>query len=193
MEVYQVIIVGSGPAGAACAKALRSEDIEALIIERDAIPRHKICSGILFGQAQVLLEKFFGSLPPDQIYCDPKIIKADCILEWNQGGDFLPNLWELPKNGQPFPEAYLNVWRKDFDAWLLQETGAGHKDNCVFNGCVEHKNKVRISVSLKNNVQRELYCSYLVGADGGNSPVRRIINPSPHQSDNDVVIYQTYY
>lgn len=31
MEEYQVIIVGSGPAGAACAKALKDENIEVLI------------------------------------------------------------------------------------------------------------------------------------------------------------------
>ena len=64
MEEYPVIIVGSGPAGAACAKALKNEDIKALIVEKDELPRNKICSGILFGQTQVLLKQLFGSLPP---------------------------------------------------------------------------------------------------------------------------------
>ena len=32
---YQAIIVGSGPAGAACAKALKNAGIEVLVIEKD--------------------------------------------------------------------------------------------------------------------------------------------------------------
>ena len=193
MEEYQVIIVGSGPAGAACAKALRSEDIEALIIEKDEVPRHKICSGILFGQTQVLLKQYFGKLPPKEMYCEPKIIKAASILEWHRNKDFSSYVWEIPKNGQSFPEDYLNVWRKDFDAWLLNETGATCKDNCLYTGCSIHNTKVKVEVSHKDKGQQELYCSYLVGADGVNSPVKKAINATPHQDDNEVVIYQTYY
>ena len=147
MEEYPVIIVGSGPAGAACAKALKNEDIEALIIEKDELPRHKICSGILFGQTQVLLNQFFGSLPPDEIYCEPKVIKADNILEWNKNNNSSSYVWEIPKNGQSFPEDYLNVWRKDFDAWLLNQTGATYKDKCRFNSYSVQDNKVKVEVS----------------------------------------------
>ena len=193
MEEYPVIIVGSGPAGAACAKALKSKDIEALILEKDELPRHKICSGILFGQTQVLLKHFFKSLPPNDIYCEPKIIKADNILEWNRDKDFSSYVWEIPKNGQSFPEDYLNVWRKDFDAWLLKESGATYKDKCIFNSCSVQDNKVTLEVSNNNKGKEELCCSYLVGADGGNSQVKKVINATPNQGNNEVVIYQTYY
>ncbi|MBW1838684.1 MAG: FAD-dependent monooxygenase, partial [Deltaproteobacteria bacterium] len=71
MEEYQVIIVGSGPAGSACAKALHDEGITVLVIEKEGLPRHKICSGILFGQTQVLLKEYFGTLPPKEVYCKP--------------------------------------------------------------------------------------------------------------------------
>ncbi len=193
MKEYPVIIVGSGPAGAACAKALKSNDIEALILEKDELPRHKICSGILFGQTQVLLNQFFGSLPPDEIYCEPKVIKADNILEWNKNNNSSSYVWEIPKNGQSFPENYLNVWRKDFDAWLLKETGATYKDKCRFNSYFVQDNKVKVEVSHNNNGTQELCCSYLVGADGGNSPVKKVINGTSNQDGNEVVIYQTYY
>lgn len=193
MEEYPVIIVGSGPAGAACAKALKSNNIEALILEKDELPRHKICSGILFGQTQVLLNQFFGSLPPDDIYCEPKVIKADNILEWNKNNNSSSYVWEIPKNGQSFPEDYLNVWRKDFDAWLLNETEATYKDKCKFNSYSVQDDKVRVEVSNNNNGTQELYCSYLVGADGGNSQVKKVISDPSNQENNEVVIYQTYY
>jgi len=193
MEEYQVIIVGAGPAGASCAKALRSEGIDALIIEKDEVPRHKICSGILFGQTQVLLEQYFGKLPPKEMYCEPKIIKAASILEWKRNKDFSSYLWEIPKNGHVFPEEYLNVWRKDFDAWLLNETGAPYKDNCMFTGCSLHNSTLKLEVSLKNKEKQVLHCSYLVGADGVNSPVKKALNGTSDQGGNEVVIYQTYY
>jgi flavin-dependent dehydrogenase len=193
MEEYPVIIVGSGPAGAACAKALKSESIEVLILEKDELPRNKICSGILFGQTQVLLKQFFGSLPPKDMYCEPQIIKAASILEWSRNKGFSPYPWEIPKNGQPFPKDYLNVWRRNFDAWLLSKTGVPCKDKCMFNSCSAHDNKVKIEISLNNKEKKELCCSYLVGADGGSSQVKKALNTTSHQDNNEVVIYQTYY
>nr|CBX26685.1 hypothetical protein N47_A07140 [uncultured Desulfobacterium sp.] len=91
------MIVGSGPAGAACAKALKNEGIEVLVIEKDKLPRNKICSGVLFGQTQVLLDQYFGGLPPEEVYCDPKIIKTENILEWNKKRDFSPMSGNCPK------------------------------------------------------------------------------------------------
>ena len=67
MEEHQVIIVGAGPAGSACAKALKEEEIDVLIIEKEKLPRHKTCSGVLFGQTQVLLKEYFGQLPPKSV------------------------------------------------------------------------------------------------------------------------------
>ena len=193
MEEYQVIIVGSGPAGAACAKALKDENIEVLIIEKEELPRHKICSGILFGQTQVLLKQYFGTLPSEEVYCEPKIIKASNIQEWNREKGFLTYVWELPKDGQSFPQNYYNVWRNTFDFWLLNESGAEYKDTCMFQGYSTHNNKIRVDVSLKNKGNGFLYCSYLVGADGGNSPLRKTLDSSLNKQGNEVVIYQTYY
>ena len=97
MVDYPVIIVGPGPAGAACAKALKDEDIEALVIEKESLPRHKTCSGVLFGQTQVLLKEYFGALPPEEVYCEPKIPEASNILEWDREKGFSNYVWEIPK------------------------------------------------------------------------------------------------
>ena len=109
MEKHQVVIVGAGPAGASCAKALHAAGIQTLIIEKESLPRHKTCSGVLFGQTQELLQQFFGSLPPEDIYCEPKTIPASQILEWKHGQGFIQYFWEIPKNGHAFPENYYNA------------------------------------------------------------------------------------
>jgi flavin-dependent dehydrogenase len=193
MEEYQVIIVGAGPAGSACAKALHNEGVEVLVIEKDQVPRNKICSGILFGQTQVLLKDYFGALPPQDMYCEPRVIKASAILEWSRERGFSPYVWELPKSGQVFPTDYYNIWRRDFDFWLLQQAGVAYRDSCTFNGYSTENDTIKVEVSLNNGSKQHLYCSYLVGADGVNSPVRKCIDPSYCSQNNEVVIYQTYY
>lgn len=132
MEDYQVIIVGSGPAGSACAKALKDESIETLVIEKESLPRPKTCSGILFGQTQLLLKEYFGALPPADVHCQPEIINISNIKEWKKGEGFSTYIWEIPKDGQSFPQDQHNIWRSKFDYWLLNEAGVEWIENCTF-------------------------------------------------------------
>lgn len=193
MEEYQVIIVGSGPAGSACAKALHDEGIEALVIEKEGLPRHKVCSGILFGQTQVLLKEYFGTLPPKEVYCEPEIIHASDVEEWNREKGFFRYVWEIPKDGQAFPQNYHNVWRNKFDYWLLKKSGVEYRDRCAFKKHAIHNNKIEVTLSQKGEGTRTVYCSYLVGAGGVNCSLRKAFTPSGGEQGKEVVVYQTYY
>jgi len=193
MDEYQVIIVGSGPAGSACAKALKDEDIEVLVIEKEELPRPKTCSGILFGQTQILLKEYFGGIPPKEVYCEPMIIKSPNILEWNKEKGFSPYVWELPKDGQSFPEEQYNTWRSKFDYWLLKETGVEYREKCAFSNYSFHNDKVKVEVSWKDKGKTDLYCTYLIGADGGNSRVRMVLDPQWVKKHEPVGVYQAYY
>lgn len=203
MEKHDVIIAGAGPAGSACAKALIEEGIDVLVIEKDPLPRHKTCSGILFGQTQILLQNYFGALPPEDVYCNPRIIKAENIKEWSRDAGFSQYTWELPKDGEVFPTDYLNIWRNRFDQWLLKQSGAEFIQNCSVRGfkadeksvIVEllDREKTRVDSRQKEKAKSEAACSYLVGADGGGSLVRRLLNAaSSPAASPEVVIYQTY-
>lgn len=193
MEEYQVIVVGAGPAGSACARALKDEGIEVLVIEKNSLPRHKTCSGVLMGQTQILLEKYFGSLPPDEVYCQPKVIKASNINEWNKEKGFFTYVWELPKDGQSFPQDFFNAWRNKFDYWLLKESGAEYKDNCTFRNFSVEDNRIKVEVSTKDKESTNLYCSYLVGADGGISRVRMLLEPAWAKEAMELAVYQGYF
>jgi len=202
MEKHQVVIVGAGPAGASCAKALHDAGVQALIIEKESLPRHKACSGVLFGQTQELLPRLFGSLPPEDIYCEPKIIHAEQIVEWKHQEGFQQYFWEIPKDGHAFPQTYLNAWRGKFDHWLVKQSGAALRENCLFRGCAAGQEEVSIDIFLrdpkilepggKGEPNRTLRCEYLVGADGSTSAVRRALAPEAWAAAPEVVYYQEY-
>jgi flavin-dependent dehydrogenase len=200
-EQYQVIIVGAGPSGAACAKALSNNGISVLILEKESLPRHKICSGILFGQTQELLKKYFSAEPPPDVFCEPRTISASQIVEWTRDKGFIPYTWELPKDGHEFPKVYYNVWRNKFDHWLVNQAAVPVKKNCLVRTFSSEGNQITVTVFQKDlnlleppggNPNQQLSCEYLVGADGGSSTVRRIIDPSWLSTAAAVTIYQVY-
>ncbi len=201
MEEHQVIIVGAGPAGSTCAKALKEEEVDVLVIEKEKLPRYKTCSGILFGQTQVLLEEYFGQLPPKSVCCQPEIIKASDIKEWSHVKGFSDYSFEIPKGGQSFPTDYCNVWRDKFDYWLLKQSGAECIEGCSLSSFSAEADKVNLTLSYKDeaqigsekNISQALTCSYLIGADGGNSKVRRLLDPSWSQNYPELVVFQAYY
>jgi flavin-dependent dehydrogenase len=202
MEKHQVAIVGAGPAGASCAKALHEAGIQALIIEKESLPRHKTCSGVLFGQTQELLQQFFGALPPEDIYCEPKTIHASQIIEWKHEQGFIQYFWEIPKNGHAFPQTYFNAWRNKFDHWLVKQSGAALRENCLFRGFTAEQEQIRVDVFLrgskilepggKGDPNRTIQCDYLVGADGSASAVRRALTPDAWAATPEVIYYQEY-
>ncbi len=97
---YDVIVIGSGPAGSSAARALVQCGLKTLILEKKKLPRYKCCSGVLFGEAQALLKKYFGELPPEEFYCKPKVINASDILVYREGEGFSQWYWEWPKKDQ---------------------------------------------------------------------------------------------
>jgi flavin-dependent dehydrogenase len=195
MEKHQVVIIGAGPAGASCAKALHDAGIEALILEKAALPRYKNCSGVLFGEAQELLPKYFGTMPPEDIYSEPRTIHASHIIEWKHEQGFIQYPWEIPKDGHAFPQTYLNTWRNKFDHWLVKQSGAPVRENCLFRGFTAEPEQVSIDLFLRGvegEANQTIQCDYLVGADGSASAVRRALAPQDWEAAPAVVYYQEY-
>lgn len=54
-NVWDVVVVGAGPAGATCAYYCAKDGLRVLLLERDRFPRDKICGDQVHTQAQLLL------------------------------------------------------------------------------------------------------------------------------------------
>lgn len=60
-DVWDVAIIGAGPAGASAALAAASKSKHVIILERSSIPRYKTCGGGLIGASIKALPKGFSS------------------------------------------------------------------------------------------------------------------------------------
>ncbi|MBD3190811.1 MAG: geranylgeranyl reductase family protein [Candidatus Heimdallarchaeota archaeon] len=56
-QIYEVAIVGAGPAGATCAYYLAEKGIDVLLIDKEIFPRRKICGDAITVRAQHHLER----------------------------------------------------------------------------------------------------------------------------------------
>src|SRR3954463_9676711 len=68
MRSVDVIIVGASLSAAAAAKRLVDAGLETIVLERKALPRPKICSGILSPRGHRFLRENFGPLPREALH-----------------------------------------------------------------------------------------------------------------------------
>jgi menaquinone-9 beta-reductase len=193
MRHYPVIVIGSGPAGSACAKAVRDCGTYCLVVEKRKLPREKTCSGIVYGQCQELLLRYFGQLPPTTVRCEPEYVYADDVFECKLDGSLVNYVWELPKDGQAFDRRWINVWRSKFDHWLLRESGAEVMEQTRFLGFRSEEELIRVFLRGADGLTTELTCAYLIGADGALSSIRKTVDTETVSQSMACMASYAYY
>ncbi len=149
MEVFDVIIIGGGPAGLICAETLGKSDKRVLLLEKDAVFGDKLCAGGLTRKDMAMLEV------PDHII-DQKIFNTSLFSPRNRSFTNTPSpfLFTLDRKN-------LGKWQRD----KLERSEVKVHNNAQVTGIGPD------SVTLKDGA------SYgyrdLVGADGYASIVRR--------------------
>jgi flavin-dependent dehydrogenase len=189
-DAYDVIIVGSGPAGAGAAKALSGSGMKTLIVERDKLPRYKMCSGIVFPSSRKFIEDHFGELPRS-LMCSPERIKGNRICA-TIGSPIMDVPFSVFDEGEDLEEEGFNTWRAELDRWLCAQTDADLVDNCRFNHFeMEGQDYV---VKLQHQQQEiSVRTRYLIGADGTLSRVRRTAFPGFEKSVGLLPNYEEIY
>ncbi|MCF6147627.1 MAG: NAD(P)/FAD-dependent oxidoreductase [Candidatus Kuenenia sp.] len=184
-DTYDSIVVGSGPSGAAAAKKLTDEGAKVLVLEKKKLPRYKICSGIIFKKSQEITERYFGKIP-DSVYVKPKLLKG--VRFWSSDENYSD--WPFSKNNEGAP----NIWRSEYDYWLISNSGAEVVDCSEFKGFEIENNVINVHYfdSSKNKLH-QVKCRYLVSAEGSKSKIRAMLSPEFERNLKWFIAYQNYY
>ena len=176
-DIYDVAIIGMGPAGSICARTLDSRALRVVAFDRKPLDPtaarafHKPCGGLLAPDTQKVLAQLELNLPKE-VLVDPQIFSVatlDCANDCER----------------TYQRMYINVDRQKFDCWLMAEAAQGitlHDATAVtsikrvsFDACtyvyqIEYR---AVGTSQTNTT----FARTLVGADGAHSAVRKLLYP----------------
>ncbi|MDI6734737.1 MAG: geranylgeranyl reductase family protein [bacterium] len=154
---YDVIIVGSGPAGAIAAYELAKRGVKPLILEKETLPRYKTCGGSIQFKVTKYLPFDISSVVEDVIY--GVIFSHQFQDEFNRKSDE--------------PLMYC-VMRDRFDSFLVNK--AIEQGAILIDG--QRVTEIQISKEqvIVTTIDYELSCQVIIGADGANSIVAKSLN-----------------
>lgn len=155
---YDIVVIGAGPAGANFARTVDSRRYRVLLID-GSDERGKVCGGLLSPDAQDILARYDISLPRE-ILADPQLFSV-CTVD-------LANM-----RTRYYRRSYMNVDRRRLDEFFRSLVPDRVR---ILRGRCERIEQ-RDDGFVLTVGGREISCTYLVGADGASSQVRRTLFP----------------
>jgi menaquinone-9 beta-reductase len=177
MEVFDVAIIGGGPAGSTCAALCAATGLRAILIEREKFPREKVCGDCINPACWPVLERL-GLV--DEVRSWPHV-DLDEVEFIAIGGQKLRV--RLPQG----VGTEIAMKRSLFDNLLInraRELGAEIHEETI----VTALNKTAASDWKIDIVQETLIARVVVGADGRNSTVARLCNLLPRPARERVAL-----
>jgi menaquinone-9 beta-reductase len=176
MQMFDVAIVGGGPAGSSCAAFCAVAGLETLVLEREKFPREKVCGDCLNPSSWPVLEQLelgdqVRNLPHSKLFSVAfiPINGREVIVDLPSGSD-----------------CEISVKRSLFDDLILRrvrELGADVHERTTVSG-LSKKDHWKIETASGEFFRARI----LVGADGRNSSVARLCNLLPHPERERVAL-----
>lgn len=152
-SIYDAIVVGCGPAGNLASYRLATGGLRVLQIEKEELPRHKVCGG-------GISKKTLDLLP----------FKIDPVVETVMREGFV-SFGSPMVIARELPDAGVMVCRDKFDNFLAQkavQAGAELLQRCAFERFTKRENHI---LAVETN-RGTFLTRTLIGADGVHSRVR---------------------
>jgi len=147
MRSADVIVVGGGPAGSSAAQRLKAAGADVLVLDKARFPRLKLCAGWITPEVVSDLGLEAASYPHRFL-------------------TFRRLHWHMKGLRFPIPCVQHSIRRFEFDAWLLERSGAELIEHSVRNIRREGEDYL---------IDEAFRCRYLIGAGGTSCPVYRTL------------------
>jgi geranylgeranyl reductase family protein len=191
---YDIVVIGSGPAGCAASFVLSQKKITHLIVDKAVFPRDKICGDALSGKVIQQLNRI-----------DPQLVKAmdqspsAFIGSWGvkfaaPNGKFIDIPFQPNKSVENIPAGYISK-RIDFDAFLVKQLDSEFAEYLQDTELIAVKqNKDGIELTLKQGPETKAITSQLViAADGDRSVITRQLSTIKKEPDHYAAGIRGYY
>jgi len=186
-KIFDIIIVGAGPAGAACAISLKDSGLNIAIIDKSVFPREKICGEGL--TLDVIKQLPLLSEELSEAFHKLVDINPSYGLRVYSAENKEASIPILQHNGS---RAMYTVKREVFDNLLIQfikeKTNISVFENCLLQKIENYNNSIRIHTS-----QGILNCSMIVGADGAHSVVAKTLRSLKIEKKDKAIALRCYY
>jgi geranylgeranyl reductase family protein len=160
--IYDVIVIGSGPAGSVAAARTAEAGMKTLLLEKKTLPRHKTCGGGM----PMLIANMIPGLSQDAV-AEATVRYMRHTWKFEQ-----PCLAPMNSSECTLETSLWMVRRSVFDyelACRAVSSGAELKDNLSVRSIEEDESGVMVCAETDNNGSAfTARARYLVGADGAN-------------------------
>jgi menaquinone-9 beta-reductase len=183
-----VIVVGAGPAGSTAAHYLAIAGYDVILVDEHKFPRDKICGDFVSPVAQKELAKM-KITRTSEFKSANRISKASVYLDGNKlVSRVVPKVQGLPHYGRVVPRYIL-------DKLIL--------DSACREGTVFLESLRAVSMRIKPRCveldvegpegKRTLKSRLLIGADGSNSTIAKIVRGQPPSSADRIIAIRGYF
>jgi geranylgeranyl reductase family protein len=169
MEIkkFDVVIVGAGPAGAACAIKLGSSGLKVALLDKANFPRDKTCGDALSVDVINQLAMLSDKLATDFTFLENKIPSYGVKI-------FSPDhqCVDIPFVHKNVKSCGFISPRLDFDNFLFQHVKE-YPNISIFENCAVEKITQQTSKNSIHTKSGTFECNIIIGADGAHSVISR--------------------
>lgn len=188
MQIFDVAIVGGGPAGSSCASFCALAGLQTIVLEREKFPREKVCGDCLNPSCWPVLERLELAQRVRDLR-QSKLISVEFIAIGGQKVNV-----NLPSG----PDCEISVKRSLFDDLLLKrarELGTDVREQTTVTALSEidaldasERSGYNRNWKIETAAGETFHARMLIGADGRNSTVARLRNLLPRPERERVAL-----
>ncbi len=181
-EVYDLAIVGAGPAGAMAAYAAAKRGLKVILLDAKEFPRDKVCGDAIPYETYKLLQKLEPEWEKELLeHASNQLIRRARIHTPN--GKNVTVQWSLKA---------VNSARYDFDYWLLQKVLNSSSIETDFHFRLKEIERTGNNWLLSSS-NKQIQSKWLLGAGGAHCPVARQLSNKRTDRNHHCGALRAYY